>query len=52
MQEDIYPLIFFVDKIYVRITVSLTEILNSWLEIEILRNGHFWEFDFILLCSS
>jgi hypothetical protein len=26
--------------------------LNCWLEIEILRNGHFWEFDFILLCSS
>jgi hypothetical protein len=33
---------FFVgfDKIYVKITVNLTEILNSWLEIEILRNGH------------
>ena len=29
------------DKIYVEITVNLTEILNSWLEIEILRNGHF-----------
>jgi len=26
--------------------------LNCWLEIEFLRNGHFWEFDFILLCSS
>ncbi len=36
------------DKIYVKITVNLTEILNSWLEIEILRNGHFWEFEFIL----
>jgi len=29
------------DKIYVKIIVDLTEILNSWLEIEILRNGHF-----------
>ncbi len=29
------------DKIYVEITVNLTEILNSRLEIEILRNGLF-----------
>ena len=40
------------DKIYVKIIVNLTEILNCWLEIEILRNRHFWEIDFILLCSS
>ncbi len=39
MQEDIYPLILFVDLIrfYVKIVVDLAEILNSWLEIEILR---------------
>ena len=34
---------FFVDLIrfMLKIIVDLTEILNSWLEIEILRNGHF-----------
>jgi hypothetical protein len=37
-----------VRQIYVKIIVNLTEILNSWLEIESLRNGQIWEFDFIL----
>ncbi len=44
MQEDIYPIIFFCwfDKILCKDNVNLTEILNCWLEIEILRKGHFW----------
>ena len=51
MQEDIYPLIFFVNLIRFmkKITVDLTEILNSWLEIENLRNGQFGSLNYFVV---
>jgi hypothetical protein len=49
--QDIYPVHFFllICWNYVRIIVDLTEILNSWLEIENLRNGQFGSLNYFVV---